>query len=176
MSLKIFGVGNPLMRDDGIGVAVSKLLDPPSDATVFQGEIFVEDCLSNIEEGDTVIILDAVQFAEPVGKVITIPFEACKRYFPPKAFCHDASLLYMLLYGEQNVSGFLIGIQAAEIAFSEGLSPVLINHLPDIVGQVNREVAAINTRLRCIATPSPCTECRQSNIQITDENTLGVLF
>ena len=147
MSLKVFGVGNPLLRDDGIGVVVSGLLDPPPNATVFQGEIFVEDCLSNIEEGDAVIILDAVRFAEPAGTVIAIPFEDCKRYFPPRAFCHDASLLYTLLYGNQNVLGFLIGIQAAEIDFSEGLSPALSGKLSDIVEQVNREVAVLCARL-----------------------------
>lgn len=153
MSLKIFGVGNPLMRDDGIGVAVSRLLEPPPNATVFQGEIFVEDCLSNIEEGDAVIILDAVQLSEPAGRVITIPFEDCRRYFPPGPFCHDVSLLHSLLYGNQNVPGFLIGIQAAEIGFSEGLSSVLSDKLPDIVKQVNREVAAICAGLRLSKAP-----------------------
>ena len=147
MSLKIFGVGNPLLRDDGIGLAVSGLIARPPDARVYQGEIFVEDCLSKIDEGDAVIILDAVQLAEPAGKVIAIPFEECKRYCPPKAFCHDASLLYSLLYGNQNVSGFLIGIEAAEIDFHEGLSSVLSDKLPDIVDQVNREIAAIHTSL-----------------------------
>ena len=147
MSLKIFGVGNPLLRDDGIGLAVSRLIARPPDARVYQGEIFVEDCLSKIDEGDAVIILDAVQFAEPAGKVIAIPFEECKRFFPPKAFCHDASLLYSLLYGKQNVSGFLIGIQVTEIDFHEGLSSVLSGKLPDIVDQVNREIAAIHASL-----------------------------
>ena len=146
MSLKIFGVGNPFLCDDGIGVAVSRLLEPPPNTTVYQGEIFVEDCLSNIEEGDAVIILDAVQFAQPAGTVTTIPFEDCKRYFPPRAFCHDASLLYSLLYGDQNVPGFLIGIQAAEIDFYEGLSPALSDMLPAIVKQVNREIRAICAR------------------------------
>jgi hydrogenase maturation protease len=143
MSVKIFGVGNPLLCDDGVGIAVSRLMDPPPDAVVFQGEIFVEDCLSNIEEGDAVIILDAVWFEAPAGKVFAIPFDECKRYFPPRAFCHDASLLYSLLYGNQNVPGFLIGIQAAEIGFLEGLSPTLLDRLPGIVEQVNREAAAI---------------------------------
>lgn len=153
MSLKIFGVGNPLLGDDGIGVAVSRLLIPPPGATVFQGEIFVEDCLLYIEEGDEVIILDAMQFAETAGKVISIPFEDCRQYFPPKAFCHDASLLYSLLYGNQNVTGFLIGIQAAEIDFSEGLSSVLSDKLPDIVEQVSREVEAISTRMHSLSAP-----------------------
>jgi hydrogenase maturation protease len=153
VSVKIFGVGNPLMRDDGIGLAVSKLLDPPPGAIVFQGEIFVEDCLVEIEEGDGVIILDAVRFKEPAGKIFAIPFDECKRYFPPGAFCHDASLLYSLLYGNLNVTGFLIGIQAAEIDFFEGLSPVLMDKLPDIVAQVNREVAAICARLDGLKAP-----------------------
>ncbi len=143
MSLKIFGVGNPLLCDDVIGVAVSARLDLPPNATVFQGEIFVENCLLSIEDGDTVIILDAVQFELPAGMVITIPFEECERYFPPKAFCHDVSLLHALLYGERKVTGFLIGIQAAEIGFFEGLSPVLSDNLHDIVEQVNREIVAI---------------------------------
>jgi hydrogenase maturation protease len=153
MSVKIFGVGNPLLCDDGVGVVISRLLDPPPNATVFQGEVFVEECLSNIEEGDTVIIVDAVLFAEPAGKVITIPFEECKRYFPPRAFCHDVSLLYSLLYGNTNVPGFLIGIQAAEIVFFEGLSPALMDKLSGIVEQVNREVIAICTRSPWLKAP-----------------------
>jgi hydrogenase maturation protease len=149
LSVRIFGVGNPLLCDDGIGVAVSRLIDIPPDATVFQGEIYVEDCLANIEEGDTVIILDAVRFAMPAGNVITIPFEECGQYCPPGAFCHDVSLLHSLVYGNTNVRGFLIGIQAAKIDFHEGLSPVLMDKLPAIVEQVNREVNAICTRSPC---------------------------
>jgi len=148
VSVKIFGVGNPLLKDDGVGVQVSRLMEPPPGAVVFQGEIFVEDCLLNIEDGDAVIILDAVWLQEPAGKVLTLPFDECKRYFPPKAFCHDESLLSALLYGSQNVPGFLIGIQIAEIDFFEGLSPVLLEKLPAIVRQVNREAAAICAKLR----------------------------
>ena len=143
MSLKIFGVGNPLLSDAGAGVAVARLLDPPPDARIFQGEIFVEDCLLSIEKGDAVIILDAVQFDAPAGMVISIPFEDCKRYCPPKAFCHEVSLLHALLYGNLQVPGYLIGIQVSEIAFHEGLSPILSEMLPDIVRRVNQAVAAI---------------------------------
>lgn len=152
MSLKIFGVGNPLLCDDGIGVAVSLLIDTPADATVVPGEIFVEDCLSAIEDDDTVIILDAVHFSKPAGTVIPIPFAECTRYFPFRAFCHDASLLYALLYGGAHVRGFLIGIQVSEIGFHEGLSPALSDMLPLIVAQVNEEIAKVHARA---AAPEP---------------------
>ena len=148
MSFRIFGVGNPLMCDDGVGVAVCRLMEAPANATVVQGEIFVAECLADIEEGDTVVILDAVRLSKPAGTVVTLPFEECKRYFPPKAFCHDVSLLHSLLYGAANVRGFLIGIQAAEIDYAEGLSSILSDRLPGIVEQVNREVAAIYAGFR----------------------------
>ena len=146
MSRKIFGVGNPLLCDDGVGVWLSKGIVIPPDATVIQGEIFVADCLLHIEEGDAVIILDAVQFELPAGEVVVLPFEDCKRYFPPMAFCHDASLLHSLLYGNQNTQGFLIGVQVAEIRYFEGLSPALTEMLPDIVERVNRAIAAACAR------------------------------
>ncbi len=155
MSLRVFGVGNPLLLDDGIGVAVSRLIDAPPGAVVCQGEIFVEDCLSEIEDGDTVIILDAVHFRLSAGSVVAIPFQDCARFFPPKPFCHDVSLLDALLRGSRNVSGFLIGIQVSEIGFSEGLSPALSLRLPDIVWRVNQVLAAYASGLTCQHETSP---------------------
>ncbi len=137
MSMKIFGVGNTLLCDDGIGVEVSKQIITSPNAFVYQGEIFAERCLSHIQPNDIVIIIDAVMLNRTPGDVIVLPLNECKKYYPPKAFCHDVSLLYSLLYGHIHVSGYLIGIQAAEIDYKEGLSDVLADKLPNIVSEVN---------------------------------------
>lgn len=151
MNFKIFGIGNPLLCDDGIGVEVSKRITAPQGVSIYEGEIFVEDCLSQIESGDLVIIIDAVLFDMQPGEVIMLPFEECRKFYPQIVFCHDVSLLLSLLYGSIQVTGYLVGIQAAQIDYCEGLSAVLSYKLPEIMGKVNiilNELTKINHLLQ----------------------------
>lgn len=143
MSVRIFGVGNTLLCDDGVGVEVSRLINIPTGGFAYQGEIFVGDCISEIEEGDMVIIIDAIMLGKKPGDVISLTFNQCEKYFPPQAFCHDASLLYSILYSNIKVTGYLIGIQIARIDYKEGLSEVISSKLGEIVDKVNSEVKKI---------------------------------
>lgn len=134
--IKVFGIGNPLLRDDAIGIEVAKKIKEGERVKTYITEIFVEEALEEIEEEDYVIVIDAVYFGAEVGELHRLTFEECVDFVKPKAFCHDRNLLTALLLGNQTVKGELIGIEVADINYGEGLSYQLAVKLPDIIEKV----------------------------------------
>lgn len=143
--IKIFGVGNVLLRDDGVGTEICKQLKVGGEAKVYIGEIFVDDCLDEIEGSDYVIIIDAVCLNNIIGEVHFLSFEECIRLITPKMFCHDMNLLYTLLLERPNIKGQLIGIEVAEVFYGEGLSVQLAQKLPSIIEEINEHIKVISS-------------------------------
>ena len=120
--IKVFGIGNPLLCDDGIGVKISKDIVDDVNYSVFTGEIFVDYCFDLIDESDFIVIIDAISCGQKAGEIRVMSFEECRKYYPSKAFCHDASLLYSLLYSHIDYKGCLIGVEVSEVTYKDGLS------------------------------------------------------
>ena len=120
--IKIFGIGNPLLCDDGIGVKLSTDIEDGVNYAVFTGEIYVDYCLDHINEDDFIVIIDAVSLGNTIGTVSTMTFEQCLKFYPSQPFCHDASLLYLLLYSHINYKGCVIGVEVRDISYHDHLS------------------------------------------------------
>lgn len=144
--IKVFGVGNVLLRDDGVGIEVCRQIKLDQEVKVYIGEIYVDDCLEEVEDNDYIMIIDAVCLNKAIGKVHFLSFEECLKLMPPKAFCHDMSLLYTLLLERPNIKGELIGIEVAEINYGEGLSALLAQKLPSIIEKINEHIKEISRR------------------------------
>ena len=134
--IKIFGIGNPLLCDDGIGVRLSKDIADNVISPVYTGEIFADYCLDYIDEDDFIVIIDAVSLNQTVGQISVVPFVKCKEYFQAQPFCHDASLLYLLLNSHINYKGCLIGIEVKEISYKDCLSEELATQYESIKDKV----------------------------------------
>lgn len=141
--IKIFGIGNPLLKDDGIGLKVTETLKENEQVKIYQTEIFVEDALEQIEETDYVVIIDAVQLDRHVGEIHFLSFEECGRLIQPKVFCHEMSLLGTLLLEYPMIKGELIGIEIAEVDYGEELSFELSQNLSKIIDQVTLHINAL---------------------------------
>lgn len=144
--IKVFGIGNPLLRDDAIGIEVAKELKEGERVKTYLTEIFVDEALEEIEEDDYVIVIDAVYFGGEVGKIHILTFEECVDFVKPKAFCHDRNLLTALLLFNQTVRGDFIGIEVAEIKFEEGLSYQLTAKLPNIIENVKKYIEIVDRK------------------------------
>ena len=72
--IKIFGIGNPLLCDDGIGVKLSQDISDYVNYPVFTGEIFTDYCFDNINEDDFIVIIDAVSLNKNIGEISVISF------------------------------------------------------------------------------------------------------
>lgn len=134
--IKIFGIGNPLLKDDGIGITVAKVIKQIYETETYIAEIFVEDALETIVEEDYIIIIDAVQLGKPIGEVQIISFEEYLKILTPYMFCHNRNLLDTLLISYPKIKGELIGIEINRIEYGEGLSAELEERLDDIIGQI----------------------------------------
>lgn len=141
--IKVFGIGNPLLKDDGIGIKVTEALKESDKIKTYITEIFVEDALEQIEEKDYVMIIDAVKLDKKVGEIHFLTFEECAQMMTPKAFCHEMSLLNTLLLDYPMIKGELIGIEVAEIDYGEDLSLELASSLLRIIEEVKQHIGQL---------------------------------
>jgi hydrogenase maturation protease len=135
--IKVFGIGNPLLMDDGVGIEVTKRINENDWLRKYITEIYVDDALDHIDEEDYIVIIDAVSFGGAIGELHILPFEDCRKYMNPQSFCHNRSLLSMLLLDLPQIKGELIGIEICCVAYEEGLSASLEKALPMITKEVN---------------------------------------
>ena len=114
-----------MLCDDGVGVKLSEEIADVVRYPVFTGEIFADDCLEQIREEDFIVIIDAVSFGKQVGEISVLSFEQCRSYYHAQPFCHDASLLYLLLYSHIKYRGCLLGVEVSELSYKDCLSDAL---------------------------------------------------
>ncbi|MEX2492247.1 MAG: hydrogenase maturation protease [Nitrospirales bacterium] len=77
IKMKIIGLGNPFMGDDAVGVLVARQLQPYSSAhvSILEGGSAGLSLLHDMEETDTLILIDAVHSHSKAGTIVrfTLP-------------------------------------------------------------------------------------------------------
>ncbi|SEA18249.1 hydrogenase maturation protease [Thalassobacillus cyri] len=137
MKIVVLGIGNILMRDDGIGVYVVESLKGLGqlDVTYIIGETDLDYCLDAAEGSSFLFVIDAITTGKPPGTISR--FEL--RQMPVMELgisAHNLHLFHML--HDSKVKGQLIGIEAATIDFHLGLSDILERKFLKIVEHVRR--------------------------------------
>jgi hydrogenase maturation protease len=104
MSILVLGLGNSIMTDDGFGVKVVNTL---SSRYHFQGPVKVIDggtlgldLLPQLEEIETLLIIDALDMREEPGSVFRIEGEEVPRAFASKLSVHQMGLQDLLAVAE----------------------------------------------------------------------------
>ena len=145
MRTAILGVGNCLMKDDGVGVhavrALSELPLPAGVAVIDAGTC--PDVIFDTDFADRVIIIDAVHGDGPPGTLYRLAEEALLA--PEDGFrsCHDVSLVHALREWRPAVRGqvvVVIGIEPKEVAWGLDLSPEVAACLPRVLELVKEEL------------------------------------
>lgn len=147
----VIGLGNPLMGDDGLGLAALARLQSewelPPDVELLDGGTWGMNLLPDIERAGRLILIDAIDVNAAPGTDVRIPRERLPRYFAQKISPHQVDLRDVLalaeLRGTLPEDTVALGLQPARIALSHGLSDVLAGRLDALVGQV---VAALAER------------------------------
>lgn len=133
MRKKVIAIGNRIMGDDGIGIAIAEYLKEfmvRSGFEVIIGETDIEYCLSLIESGDFIIILDAVYSGLEPGTVNIMSIKEAVERSKRRCSQHEPNLLLWLdIYGIE-VKGAVIGIEAETIELNWGLSDTLEKIFP----------------------------------------------
>jgi hydrogenase maturation protease len=137
----VVGLGNPLMADDGLGLAALERLralwEPPPGVTLADGGTWGMMLLPLIEEADELLLLDAVRAGRPAGSFIELARHELPRYFAHKISPHQIDLREVLavaeLRGKLPERIMVIGVEPERVEMSSALSPVVDARVDDVV-------------------------------------------
>lgn len=137
MGITVVGIGNILLKDEGVGCHVAHALEevPLPDVKVIDGGTS-PNVMQTIEDADKLIIVDAVRGGGMPGEVYR--FQLDDITLEQKSFLslHDISLVDSLLLMRRlyNIGEItIIGIEPKEIEWGLELSPEVREKLPQIV-------------------------------------------
>ncbi|RXT07947.1 hydrogenase maturation protease [Ammoniphilus sp. CFH 90114] len=139
MKILVLGLGNRLMKDDGIGVELveallnEKYMDKEIEYAV--GETDLNYCLDVIENRQYIIVIDAVMMGKQPGEASVLPLSELVRSKPGLSMHHLHFLDLLHQFGERK-QGMLIGIEPFELDFHLGLSKGLKEQFKRILNDV----------------------------------------
>lgn len=137
--IKVIGIGNVLMGDDGIGIKVVEALDEKLGnigVDCIKAETDVDYALDNMKDGDFLFIIDSIsEKTAKYGEIIEISIEQVvnnNRSFS----VHNMSLISAIRELNIKVSGIILGIKAESIEFNFDLSDQLKSEFNIICSKV----------------------------------------
>lgn len=141
----VLGVGNPLMGDDGLGIAaVAQLRDRWQDAPgvmIVDGGTWGMNLLPIIEQARRLLIIDAIDRGLEPGSSIVLERDEIPRYFGRTLSPHQLDLREVLalaeLRGNLPRETIAIGIQPDRLEVSLDLSSVVATGLPGLLSDVD---------------------------------------
>jgi hydrogenase maturation protease len=146
----IVGVGNVLLKDEGIGVHVVRALQEMSLASP-GGDVEVVDggtspgALDRAEGADKLIIVDAARGGGEPGTIYRFAPDEVSGEPKLLTSLHDLGLLdslrMMESVGDPPRETVIIGVEPAEVDWGLELTPTLRGKLPDVVRRVVEEQA-----------------------------------
>lgn len=146
--IKIIGIGNRLMMDDGIAILVLENIRNRLESMgieVIIGETDFQFCFHLLKENDFVIVLDAVYSGVSVGSIHLYKLqEAVTAYaYRGTDFQHDMNIFDLMRQYSKPLKGYLIGIEIAETGFKCELSEALKKKFHDICLEVEAIICEI---------------------------------
>ena len=140
----VLGIGNVLLRDEGIGCHVAHALEeiPLPDVKIIDGGTCL-DVLQFLEDTDKLIIVDAVKGGGTPGQIYRFHLEDITLEQKPFLSLHDVGLVdnLMLMQLWHNISeAVIIGVEPREINWGLELSPELQEKMPQIIDTILSEL------------------------------------
>ena len=144
--LGVIGVGNPLRRDDGIGILLLEHLRKQQSPfaehiTLIDGGTASMNLLPVLSRFEHLLIIDATDFHGIPGTVRVFHDEEVQsRKAPLTLSTHQQDILPLIRIAREldNVPRTIkiFGIQPKDTSFGQGLSPELENKVPSILKQL----------------------------------------
>ena len=142
----VIGLGNPLMGDDGLGLATLEYIRTayalPPEVELVDGGTWGMNLLPVIEEADELILMDAIDVGVAPGTLVRLEREALPRYLATKISPHQVDLRDVLalaeLRGTLPPDTVALGLQPESIELRNSLSDRLqcgVEKLADAVAQ-----------------------------------------
>lgn len=148
----ILGVGNPILGDDGVGIAVAKeLAKSEIAADVKEAESIGLDILNTIEGYDRVIIVDAIAVVvekEKIGRIIRIENPEYAIMTAHSTSLHDVNFASAIKAGRKlgmkipEIVVYGINVERKKMEeFREGLSPEIEKAVKRVAKAILRDMA-----------------------------------
>ena len=126
----VVGLGNPLMTDDGIGLAALARLDSewdlPEGVELIDGGIWGLRLLPEIEDAGRLLLIDAIDVDRKAGEVIVLEIEEIPMFLSAKLSPHQVGVRDVLalaaLRGRLPAETVAMGIQPARIEMGTEIS------------------------------------------------------
>jgi hydrogenase maturation protease len=140
----VLGIGNALLRDEGIGCHVAQALEeiPLPNVKIIDGGT-CPDLLQFLEDTDKLIIVDAVKGGGTPGQIYRFHLEDITLEQKPFLSLHDVGLVdnLMLMQLWHDISeAVIIGVEPREINWGLELSPELREKMPQILDAILAEL------------------------------------
>ncbi len=142
-SVVVIGVGNELLRDEGVGMVVARALQGeklPPNVRVVEGGVGGLDLLFEMEGAERAIIVDAADMGLEPGSIrVLSPEQLELEGVGPIASLHQISLNDVLELGRltgMEAEVIIVGIQPAEIAPGTGLTVQVGQAVAEAVAKV----------------------------------------
>ncbi len=144
----VLGVGNLLLKDEGVGVHVAQRLqgkDLPPHVEVVDGGTAGLDLLDEIEGREKVIVVDTVKAGQPPGTLYRFSSDDAEEQEKSRLSLHDIDMTDLLrladLLGVEKPSVVVIGVEAKDIeTASMELSPEVEAQIPKVIELVMKEI------------------------------------
>ena len=149
----VIGIGNILLRDEGVGVRVvvelerrradGRLMAPPGTRFVDGGTLGLE-LLPMLADASSVVLVDAVNLGHPPGTVVVIRGEEIEGTLSGHVSPHQVGVADLVaaarLMGVMPRNSSLVGIQPAEIDIGLDLTPQVEAAVLCAMSQVSAEL------------------------------------
>ncbi|CAK0771136.1 Hydrogenase 2 maturation protease [uncultured Gammaproteobacteria bacterium] len=151
MTVLVLGLGNILLRDEGLGVRVVEALEQryrvPSGVTVLDGGTSGMDLLDSIAGTGDLIVVDAIRAGRAPGELVRLTGEQVPVFFRQRLSPHQLGLSDLLatlaLQDQSPASVTILGCEPLDLALGLELSPTVAARIDDLVAAVVAEVASL---------------------------------
>lgn len=144
----VIGLGNPLMADDGVGIAALERLraaGAPPDVELVDGGTWGMNLLPVIETAGRVLLMDAIDAGGAPGTLHVLERAQIPRYLATKISPHQVDLRDVLalaeLRGTLPEQTVALGLQPQRVEMSCTLSDAVETRLDDLVAAVTQRLA-----------------------------------
>ncbi len=146
--VRVVGIGNLVMQDDGLGPHFIKYLesagDIPPEVELIDGGTHSYDLVEFFAEADSIIIVDALKFEEEPGTIYRAPLKELRNDLVNEAksvhelnFIDAVKMVNMLGYDPEVI---VFGVEPKTIDVSIELSPEVEAKLPRLAELVKAEI------------------------------------
>jgi hydrogenase maturation protease len=141
----VVGIGNALLRDEGIGCHVVHALEgiPLPDVEIVDGGT-CPDVMQLVENADKLVIVDAVRGGGTPGQIYRFHLRDIALEQKPFLSLHDIglvdNLMLMKFWHNKIDKAVVIGVEPREVGWGLELSPELREKMPRIIDAILSEL------------------------------------